>query len=125
MLKYRDAPRFVFSFHGGLSHDFINLVGAADDDVHDWLVALKERSLLDDTILIMMADHGNRFAEVRATLQGKQEERLPFFSFTFPESFKKRFPQEYKNFLANEHHLATPFDIHATLKHILRKIDIV
>nr|AAL13984.1 SD01790p [Drosophila melanogaster] len=120
MLKYRDAPRFAFSFHGGLSHDSINLVGAADDDVHDWLVALKERSLLDDTILIMMADHGNRFAEVRATLQGKQEERLPFFSFVFPESFKKRFPQEYKNFLANEHHLTTPFDIHATLKHVIQ-----
>jgi len=73
----------------------------------------------------MMADHGNRFAEVRATLQGKQEERLPFFSFTFPESFKKRFPQEYKTFLANEHHLATPFDIHATLKHVIRKIEVV
>ncbi|KAH8375052.1 hypothetical protein KR200_011679 [Drosophila serrata] len=120
MLKYRDAPRFVFSFHGGLSHDSINLIGAADDDVHDWLVALKERSLLDDTILIMMADHGNRFAEVRATLQGKQEERLPFFSFAFPETFKKRFPQEYKNFLANEEHLTTPFDIHATLQHIIK-----
>ncbi|KAH8369372.1 hypothetical protein KR009_009219 [Drosophila setifemur] len=121
MLKYRDVPRFVFSFHGGLSHDSINLIGAADDDVHDWLVALKERSLLDDTILIMMADHGNRFAEVRATLQGKQEERLPFFSFAFPESFKKRFRQEYKNFLTNEQRLTTPFDIHATLKHIIRK----
>ncbi|XP_001359906.2 uncharacterized protein [Drosophila pseudoobscura] len=120
MLKYRDAPRFVFSFHGGLSHDSINLVGAADDDVHDWLVALKEKSLLDDTILIFMADHGNRFAEVRATLQGKQEERLPFFSFAFPESFKKRFPQEYKNFLANEQRLTTPFDVHATLKHIIQ-----
>ncbi|EDW80949.1 uncharacterized protein Dwil_GK11802 [Drosophila willistoni] len=120
MLKYRDNPRFVFSFHGGLSHDSINLVGAADQDVHDWLVALKERSLLDDTILIFMADHGNRFAEVRATLQGKQEERLPFFSFAFPESFKKRFPQEYSNFVANEERLTTPFDIHATLKHIIQ-----
>ncbi|KAH8332700.1 hypothetical protein KR074_009232, partial [Drosophila pseudoananassae] len=120
MLKYRDTPRFVFSFHGGLSHDSINLIGAADDDVHDWLVSLKERSLLDDTILIMMADHGNRFAEVRATLQGKQEERLPFFSFAFPDSFKKRFPQEYNNFLANEQRLTTPFDIHATLKHIIQ-----
>ncbi|EDW67207.1 uncharacterized protein [Drosophila virilis] len=120
MMKYRDLPRFVFSFHGGLSHDSINLVGAADDDVHDWLVTLKEKSLLDDTILIFMADHGNRFAEVRATLQGKQEERLPFFSFVFPESFKKRFPQEYKNFVANEHRLTTPFDIHATLKHLIQ-----
>ncbi|XP_034112705.2 uncharacterized protein LOC117573538 isoform X1 [Drosophila albomicans] len=120
MLKYRDTPRFVFSFHGGLSHDSINLVGAADDDVHDWLVSLKEKSLLDDTILIFMADHGNRFADVRATLQGKQEERLPFFSFTFPESFKKRFSQEYKNFVDNAERLSTPFDVHATLMHLIQ-----
>ncbi|KAH8294935.1 hypothetical protein KR018_004463 [Drosophila ironensis] len=120
MLKYRGTPRFVFSFHGGLSHDSINLVGAADDDVVKWLGHLKNMSLLDDTILIMMADHGNRFAKVRATLQGKQEERLPFFSFAFPDSFKLRFPQEYKNFLMNEARLTTPFDIHATLKHIIK-----
>ncbi|XP_017845293.1 uncharacterized protein LOC108601853 isoform X2 [Drosophila busckii] len=120
MLKYRDTPHFIFSFHGGLSHDYINLIGAADDDVHDWLVALKENSLLDNTILVFMADHGNRFAEVRATLQGKQEERLPFFSFTFPDSFKKRFPEEYSNFVANEDRLTTPFDVHATLEHIMQ-----
>lgn len=120
MLKYQKSPRFVFSFHGGLSHDSINLVGAADDDTHDWLVRLKEQSLLEDTILIVMADHGNRFAEVRATLQGKQEERLPFFSFAFPESFKQRFPKEYENFVANQERLSTPFDVHATLEHLIR-----
>ncbi|XP_067648400.1 uncharacterized protein [Eurosta solidaginis] len=119
MVKYKDSPRFVFSFHGGLSHDSINLIGAADDDVMSWLQILKDTHLLDNTILIMMSDHGNRFAEVRATLQGKQEERLPFFSFTFPKAFRNRFPQEYANFVANAEHLTTPFDIHATLQHLL------
>ncbi|XP_011197023.1 uncharacterized protein Lly_3 [Zeugodacus cucurbitae] len=119
MLKYKDSPRFVFSFHGGLSHDSINLVGAADDDLNSWLRILKDTHILDNTILIMMSDHGNRFAEVRATLQGKQEERLPFFSFTFPKAFQERFPEEYANFKANVDHLTTPFDVHATLQHIL------
>lgn len=62
-----------------------------------------------------------RFTEIRETIQGKQEERLPFFSFAFPESFKKRFSQEYENFVKNSERLTTPFDIHATLKHILGK----
>lgn len=73
--------------------------------------------IVDETNMIYFF----RFSEVRSTLQGKQEERLPFFSFTFPESFKKRFPQEYKNFVQNSDRLTTPFDIHATLKHILGK----
>ncbi|XP_073832590.1 uncharacterized protein isoform X2 [Musca autumnalis] len=119
MAKYCDTPRFVFSFHGDLSHDSINLIELADDDVVAWFEDLQHKKLLDNTILIFMADHGNRFSDVRSTLQGKQEERLPFFSFTFPESFKKRFPQEYGNFVENSGRLTTPYDIHATLKHIL------
>ena len=60
MMKYKDAPGFIFSFHGGLSHDSINLVGAADDDVAAWLQTLHDKGLLDNTILVVMSDHGNR-----------------------------------------------------------------
>lgn len=61
----------------------------------------------------------NRFADIRNTLQGKQEERLPFFSFVFPDKFKEMYPDEYKNFKSNLRKLTTPFDIHATLQDIL------
>lgn len=60
MQKYTDTPRFVFSFHGELSHDSINLIGLADDDTRQWMRELKDSGALDDTILIFMADHGNR-----------------------------------------------------------------
>ena len=60
-----------------------------------------------------------RFAKIRNTLQGKQEERLPFFSFIFPPWFKKVYPEAYANFLHNTHYLTTPFDVHKTLESIL------
>ncbi|KAJ6636581.1 hypothetical protein Bhyg_15172, partial [Pseudolycoriella hygida] len=60
------------------------------------------------------------FATVRNTLQGKLEERLPFFSFVFPEWFKVKYSQQYQNFQDNINTLTTPFDIHATLEDILR-----
>lgn len=60
-----------------------------------------------------------RFAEIRNTLQGKQEERLPYFSFVFPLWFKKVYPEAYANFLHNTRYLTTPFDIHKTLENIL------
>jgi hypothetical protein len=118
MMKY-SQPRFVFSFHAELSHDSINLVGVADNDLVNWLTSIKSAGILNDTVLILMSDHGNRFAEVRNTLQGKQEERLPFFSFTFPEWFKMEYKTEYSNFKKNLNRLTTPFDIHATLLDLL------
>lgn len=120
MLKYSNTPKFIFSFHGELSHDSINLVGAADNDIKKFLKDLKENNILNNTVLIMMSDHGNRFAEVRNTLQGKQEERLPFFSFIFPDWFKKHHKKQYKNFKSNLNRLITPFDIHSTLEDIVR-----
>lgn len=61
------------------------------------------------------------FAEVRNTLQGKLEERLPFFSFAFPDSFKSKHHTEYGRFKANLNRLSTPFDVHETLSDILRE----
>lgn len=116
---YPERAHFAFSFHGELSHDSINLVGVADDDLERWLRGLNTNGLLENTLLVVMSDHGNRFAEVRDTLQGKLEERLPFFGFVFPEWFKKTHSTEYGTFRGNVGSLVTPFDVHATLMDVL------
>ncbi|XP_048514865.1 uncharacterized protein LOC105688188 isoform X2 [Athalia rosae] len=117
---YKNQPKFVFGFHGELSHDSYNDIGSADDDLYNWIKSLNESGHLNNTVLILMSDHGHRFAEIRNTLQGKQEERLPFFSFTFPTWFKQVYPHAYANFVYNSQHLTTPFDVHKTLEAILK-----
>lgn len=72
-----------------------------------------------------MADHGHRFADIRNTIQGKLEERLPFFSYTFPPNFKENFPSIYEIFVNNLNKLCTPFDIHATFQSMLQYVDII
>lgn len=116
---YEDRPKFLFGFHGELSHDSYNLIGAADDDFLQFLKDLNHSGMLENTLLILMADHGHRFADIRNTIQGKQEERLPFFSFTFPKSFKAKYAKAYSNFLSNVNQLTTPFDIYSTLLNVL------
>ncbi|XP_076284101.1 uncharacterized protein LOC143210795 [Lasioglossum baleicum] len=116
---YEHQPKFLFGFHGELSHDSYNDVGVVDGDLHTWVKDLNEYGHLNNTLLILMSDHGHRFAEIRNTLQGKQEERLPFFSFVFPPWFKKAYPKAYANFLHNTQYLTTPFDVHKTLENIL------
>ncbi|KAK0087881.1 hypothetical protein PV325_013870 [Microctonus aethiopoides] len=117
---YRDNPKFVFGFHGELSHDSYNDIGAADDDLNDWIKQLQDHGHLNNTLLILMSDHGHRFADIRNTLAGKQEERLPFFSFVFPSWFKQVHPKAYANIVYNIKRLSTPFDIHKTLESILK-----
>ncbi|XP_050306730.1 uncharacterized protein LOC126743604 isoform X2 [Anthonomus grandis grandis] len=116
---YRTKPKFLFGFHAELSHDDYNLIGVADDDTMNFLKDLKSSGALNNTILIVMADHGHRFADVRNTVQGKQEERLPFFSFAFPEWFEREYPKAFSNFKENANKLTTPFDIYATLRDVI------
>lgn len=116
---YKKQPKFVFGFHGELSHDSYNDIGVVDNDVYSWVKDLYDFGHLNNTILILMSDHGHRFADIRNTLQGKQEERLPFFSFIFPPWFKQTHPQAYANFVYNTQYLTSPFDVHKTLENIL------
>ncbi|ETN85809.1 reverse transcriptase [Necator americanus] len=76
---------------------------------------------LDDAVVIVMADHGHRFAKLRETHQGQLEERLPFFAISLPYKFRQTAPgrKMYMNLMNNKDRLTTPFDIHATLMDIL------
>ncbi|KAK9504055.1 hypothetical protein O3M35_010490 [Rhynocoris fuscipes] len=116
---YPNRPKFIFGFHGEISHDSYNLVGAADNDLRDWLEWFKLNGHLNNTLLIIMSDHGHRFADIRNTQQGKLEERLPWFSFVVPTWFSKTYPSAMTNLKVNSRRLSTPFDIYATLYSVL------
>lgn len=57
---YQTKPKFLFAFHGELSHDDYNLIGVADDDTLTMLSELDNSGALNNTLLILMADHGHR-----------------------------------------------------------------
>lgn len=57
---YKSKPKFLFGFHGELSHDDYNLIGVADDDVVEFLTELNSSGTLNNTLLVLMADHGHR-----------------------------------------------------------------
>lgn len=57
---YKSKPKFLFGFHGELSHDDYNLIEAADNDLVTFLENLENSGALENTLLILMADHGHR-----------------------------------------------------------------
>ena len=117
---YEKVPKFSFNFHAEISHDDFNLVQIMDDDLVEWLGKLEELNVFNTSIVIFMSDHGARFSKMRSTLQGKLEERLPFFSIMVPSWFEQRFPNAYAHLKINsQSRFMTPFDIHASLMSVL------
>ena len=118
--KYPEhIPKFVFAFLSDLSHNDNNPVEYLDDDMVKFLTRLEQSNYLNNTLLIVMGDHGARYSAVRFTTQGKLEERMPMMSLTFPQWFQKKFPDLMRKLYRNADRLTTPFDIHETLKTVL------
>ncbi|KAJ7370610.1 hypothetical protein OS493_031346 [Desmophyllum pertusum] len=117
--SYKDRPKFAFSSHADISHNAVNPVGYADDDLKATLQTMEKESFLNNTLLIIFGDYGPRFSAFRKTIQGKLEERFPFMSITTPKWFSGKFPALYKNLVHNSRVLTSPFDVYATLRHIL------
>lgn len=60
---------------------------------------------LDNTLSIIMGDHGNRIGAIKSRYTGRIEERMPLMAMRFPTGFAETYPVEYKNFLDNKHKL--------------------
>ena len=116
---YPNHRKFSFVFNSIISHEHPSELQVVDKDLKILLEDLFRGGFLNNTVLILMADHGARFQSMRHTVQGKLEERLPYMSFRFPAWFEKKYPKAMKNMRTNVHRLTTPFDIHATFKDML------
>ena len=56
---------------------------------------------------------------MRASEQGKFEERLPFLAVRIPRWFSERYPHAATNLRLNSGRLTSPFDVHETLMDVL------
>ena len=115
---YPSQPKFSFVFHSQYSHDSNNLLPYGDEELLDFLQLMFQRGYFDNTMFVLMSDHGARFSSLRKTYQGKLEERLPFIAIRMPKKFQEKYPQLMRNLRLNSHRLTTPFDLHETFEHL-------
>lgn len=119
MFTYRGYPSFGFFWTNSFSHEDMNFASSMDEKTEELLVYLEENSILENSFVIFLSDHGFRFGDFRLTYSGWLEERLPYIYFWVPKWFRNKFHDEYKNFLTNSERLTTPFDVYMTLQHLL------
>jgi len=58
---YRSQLKFTFMFHSEYSHDHTGLLQWADDDLRDLLEYLLTSGHLEQSLLVLLSDHGARF----------------------------------------------------------------
>ena len=119
-IQFKKVPTFVLSHLTYLSHDDLNGASYADANYVRFLTELKLKGIFNNTILIIMGDHGYRVGAFRGTFMGHLEEKLPYFGIAVPEWFRKKFPTALRNLKINYKRLTSNFDIHATLQEIAR-----
>ena len=119
MNSYPGKRKFGLTFFSDLCHRTPSLISAADGGLVALFSSLKDENLLNDTMFITMSDHGGRFGDLRQSPQGKLEHRLPFLSVTFPSWFKSKYPEHMAGIVKNTRIITSPFDLHATFKHLL------
>lgn len=136
-------PYFAFSFLVEISHEYMQQVAAADDDIVEFLAYIRDRGHLNNTFLFFLSDHGHRFDSIRETFVGRLEERLPFFAVVPPSGFSWQNPTSpgsgagssgsgsaissepmtsaslIKTLKSNAGRLTTPYDTYETFRDIL------
>ncbi|XP_061725389.1 uncharacterized protein LOC133531275 [Cydia pomonella] len=112
-----DGKRFIFTFIADITHDEFNLIENADDDTATLLHSLMSKA--EDTLIVVMGDHGIRHAKVRNTFQGKLEERLPLLALRLPARLARARPHAQRALQHNARALTTPHDLHSTILDVL------
>lgn len=110
---------FAFFWSTSYSHDYLNYPTLIDGDLARFLRSDRVASLLDNTFIVVMSDHGMRWGSFRNTYQGMMEERLPFLYFVPPKWFPHKYPEAMRNLLRNQHKLVTHFDLYETLYNLV------
>ncbi|CAJ0603349.1 unnamed protein product [Cylicocyclus nassatus] len=116
--RYKSICHFGFTFITTLTHEAGLLIETMDEFVKSSLEDLFVNGALDNSVSVIMGDHGNRIGLVQYSYTGRIEERMPLMAIRLPSNFKTLYPKEYGNFLANKWKLTSNFDIHQTLKDI-------
>jgi hypothetical protein len=117
---FNTTPSFMVSWINNFSHNSNAIPKKTDERVVTFFRQLEKTGAFNTTFIIFLSDHGMRWGNIRNTAIGWYEERLPFIHIWVPEWFKQKHPNIYNNLKTNSKRLTSPFDLHLTLREILR-----
>lgn len=113
-------PSFQYSLTSRLGHDNWYALKIGDVPLWRYLDKFKDKGHWNNTVLMVMGDHGNPLGGYFAnTGSGKLEYKLPLAYLVMPPWFKIEYPKMYNNLVENARRLTTPYDLHETIKELM------
>jgi hypothetical protein len=111
-------PFFSFNFLTQYNHDYFVIPKDLDTQLRDMLANFQIKGYLNNTMLILWSDHGNRLASYSVyNDQGRLEKNNPFLSVRLPEKLKNT--RYFLNAFNNQNKLVSGLDLFQTLKQFL------
>ena len=112
----RNMPYFSFNIFDSYTHDHFTVRENIDSRFKDLIETFENSSLLDNTLLIVHSDHGNRLNRYSIFQpSGRMERKYPFLSMRLP---KKLWNTSYfYNAKDNQKNLIGAYDLYQTLRH--------
>ncbi|XP_054726354.1 uncharacterized protein LOC129236148 [Anastrepha obliqua] len=116
-------PLFGLFWANSFSHNSFVTTATMDIKMLEYLTKMESGGILERSIVIFFADHGIRWGSLLKLKSGFLEERLPMMFISLPSWYRNEYPDFVKALEINQHRLTSPYDIYATLKHILEETD--
>ncbi|XP_035709396.1 uncharacterized protein LOC110852812 isoform X2 [Folsomia candida] len=120
MSNRSQTPLFAMSWSDVYPHSMDhNMIQLLDPTYADFLTRLEQKGLLDNTILLFLSDHGQRYGPFRSTLIGWYEDKLPTFWIRLPPRLREKYPDWQIAMEINSKRLSSPFLFYWTINFIL------
>ncbi|XP_050316765.1 uncharacterized protein LOC126750949 [Bactrocera neohumeralis] len=112
-------PLFGLFWANSFSHNAFDTPATMDTKILEYLLRMKSDGILERSIVIFFSDHGMRWGSLLWLKSGFLEERLPTMFISIPSWYQNVYPDFMKNLQINQRRLTSPYDIYATMRHIL------
>ncbi|XP_064549941.1 uncharacterized protein LOC135436298 [Drosophila montana] len=116
---YKNQSTFGMFWTNSFSHNNFALPSSMDAKILEYMHTLQKSGTFERSIILFFSDHGMRFGALRSLESGFLEERMPIMYIWLPNWFRQKYPELVDNLMLNRNRLTSPYDIHATLMHIL------
>ena len=116
--KYEENNKF-FRLHIYEAHELtLELIKYADDNIYNFFKHFIDKGYFNDTLLIVVSDHGNNFGSYYSLLEGEDkgiEGLLPIFLILIPNKKIIYDSGLYNNLYENQQTLITAYDIYNSI----------
>lgn len=118
---YKEKPYFGIMWTNSLTHNYVTNGPVMDEVYIKSLEDLKRRGILEDSIVILLSDHGCNFNIPNNIPDVDYDKKLPMAYISLPPWFKQEYPEAAEGLKANEDRLTSPYDMYLTFRDILRR----